>query len=87
MADKRFVNGGIVTALVGAVVLMIGVVMMIYPKLVDRRGESELTHPYFGEGSLVSFVGGIVLLAGFVLNAVGKHLESKSVNSTDNHPE
>ena len=73
MVDKRFMNAGIITAVVGGAIIVIAVTTMIYPEETVRRGETEVIQPYFGEGIMVFVVGIMVLFAGVGVYAAGKY--------------
>ena len=73
VADKRFMNAGVITAVVGGVIMVIAATIMIYPEETVRRGETEVIQPYFSEGSIVFVVGIVVLFAGVGVYAAGKY--------------
>ena len=73
MADERLLTAGVITAIVGGVLLMIGATVMIYPEETVQRGGLEVVQPYFTEGSVVFAVGIVVLFAGVGLYAAGRY--------------
>ena len=73
MADKRFMNAGVVTAIVGGAVLMMAVTIMIYPEETTRHGDMDVAQPYFTEGSIVFVIGIVILFAGVALYVAGKY--------------
>ncbi|UCE45247.1 MAG: hypothetical protein JSU93_07760 [Methanobacteriota archaeon] len=73
MADKKLMNAGVVTAVVGGAVIMMAVTIMIYPEETVRRGEMEVVQPYFSEGTIVFVIGIVVLFAGVGLYIAGKY--------------
>jgi len=80
MADKRFMNAGVLTAIIGVAILVAGVTIMIYPELqMDRHGEEEVVQPYFFEGSIVFVIGVVILIVGFTLYAFGCRAEPVDV--------
>lgn len=73
MADERLLTAGMITAIVGGVILIIAAAVMIYPEETVHRGDLEVIQPYFTEGSMIFAVGIVVLFAGVGLYAAGRY--------------
>ncbi|UCE80569.1 MAG: hypothetical protein JSV94_05295 [Methanobacteriota archaeon] len=73
MVDKKFMNAGVVTAVVGGAVLIMAATIMAYPEETTRHGDMDVAQPYFTEGIIVFVIGIVVLFTGVALYAAGKY--------------
>ena len=79
MDDGRLTNIGVLTAVIGGVVLVLSAILMVYPELENGTpGDRELTHPYAIEGSYVFLIGIVVMTAGLTLATIGKRMEAQT---------